>query len=289
MRSKPIVASFRRCTLKRNGFILACLVLAVVVCLPVSAAIAPDITIPVAGYLVLPNELTYRTELTLTNHRDAPQRVEIELIDGGSNSPLSEFTMQPRETKFLEHGGFNAGTSGRASKIGAMRFRAVIYEYSGLPELAIDPLGQLEVHAYIIAERGRFGSRGSSRQEMEGIPSSEYTAREAIFVGVRDEPPTYTNVGVTNLHPTQTETFYVEFKYLAPIAVVVPPLSSRMIRIPSPGYGGRSVRVYPEWSITDGEPARTTPWVAYASTVDGHTGDAFSGMRVPVTTTLDRY
>jgi len=31
----------------------------------------------------------------------------------------------------------------------------------------------------------------------------------------------------------------------------------------------------------------TTPWLAYSSTVDVQTGDAFSGMRVPATSMYD--
>jgi hypothetical protein len=79
----------------------------------------------------------------------------------------------------------------------------------------------------------------------------------------------------------------VQYQFLAPIEVVVPPLSSRQIRIPGPGNAGRRVTVYPEWAIGDGAPARTTPWVAYASTVDGYTGDAFSGTRVPATSKIN--
>jgi hypothetical protein len=76
----------------------------------------------------------------------------------------------------------------------------------------------------------------------------------------------------------------VKFQFSEPIAVVVPPLSLRQIRLPGEGNGGRWVQVYPEWSIGNGPPARTTQWVAYASTIDTQTGDAFSGMRVPSAT-----
>ena len=85
------------------------------------------------------------------------------------------------------------------------------------------------------------------------------------------------------MHATETVTFYVQFQYQDPFPVTVPPLSSRQVRITGPGNGGRYVRVTPEWALTDEAPAHTTPWVAYASTIDSQTGDAFSGMRVPAT------
>lgn len=273
--------------MRKIGFIVALLVAVAAVCLPASAAIGPDITVPVGGNLFLPNDLTYRTEIMITNHRDAVQFVEIQMVQDGHSLPFRGFTMGPRETKFLADGGFGTG-GGLSSNVGAMRYRTYLpLPLDDLHQEIEDPLGQIEVQAFIVADRGRFASRGSTRQEIEAIPSNEYTAREATFVGVRHDLPTYTNVGVVNLHPTQTETFYVQFQHMDAIAVVVPPLTSRQIRIPGDGNAGRWVRVYPEWSITDGEPARTTPWVAYASTVDGYTGDAFSGIRVPVTTTFD--
>lgn len=272
--------------MKRSHSRLAFLLLVVAVATPTfAAAIAADVTIPVAGYLVLPGELTYRTELTVTNHRDVLQYIRIDLVMGGFSHILRTFALQPLETKFLPEGAFPANP-GFAGNVGAMRFTAIQPYHGGASDPVADPTGLIEASGYVVAERGRFASRGSSRQEVAGIPSSEYAAEEAMFVGVRHDEPTYTNVGIVNLHATQTETFYVQFQYLDPIAVVVPPLSLRQIRIPGPGNGGRSVRVYPEWAIGDGEPVRTTPWVAHASTVDGYTGDAFSGTRVPIATTF---
>jgi hypothetical protein len=49
----------------------------------------------------------------------------------------------------------------------------------------VDPNGDIEVRGYIVASRGRFGLLGVSRQEIEAVPSSEYTAPEAIFAAVR--------------------------------------------------------------------------------------------------------
>lgn len=245
---------------------------------PLFAAVAADVTLPVVGYLELPNNLTYRTELTVTNHRDVLQYIELAFIVEGHAGPMAIFPLQPRETKFLPHGGFATSSGGQVGLVGAMRIRA-LQGFEGAP----DPMGRIEGNAFIVADRGR---HGSSRQEVAGIPSEEYEAEEAVFLGVRHSLGTgvYTNVGIVNMHPTQTETFYVQFQYQAePVPVVVPPLSHRQIRIPGEGSGGRWVRVYPEWSLGDGQPLRRTPWVAYASSVDIGTGDAFSGMRVPAT------
>jgi hypothetical protein len=261
------------------------LLLALVSAVPIFAAVAADVTLPVGGYVVSANDLTYRSEITLTNHRDAVQYVIMEMIKDGAVQPRATFPMQPRETKFFEHGLLPTGGN-RATNIGAMRFRA-IQPFHGDGEPVADPQGQIEASSFIVADRGRFAFRGSTRQEMAGVPSSEYHAREAVFVGVEHGISAYTNVGITNLHPTRTETFYVEFQYHTPVAVVVPPLTLIQVRVSQIPEGGRSVRVYPEWSLLDDTSGRETPWVAYASTVNKLTGDAFSGTRVPVGTTFE--
>lgn len=253
---------------------LMALLVSLAAALPLFGAVAADVTLPVAGYLDLPH-VEYSTELMLTNHRDALQYVQIDFIQDGRQAHVRGFALQPRESKFLPQ--VFAGGAGMSNKIGALRIRAV--KDLELDEPESDPQGQIEANAYIVAEWA--GRNGSSRQEVAGIPSDEYHAREAVFLGVRHSASgAYTNVGVVNMHPTETEKFYIHLQYQQPFAIDVPPLSLIQVRLPTPGSGARAVRVYPEWSLLD-DPTRTTPWVAYASTVDNRSGDAYSGMRVP--------
>lgn len=240
------------------------------------AASGADITIPIGGFLKLPNDLTYRTEITVTNNRDVLQYVLISMIEGGHDLPIHSFALNPHETKFLAQPFPTSRTA--ESRIGAIHVQA-IHPYGEHEEPTSDASGAIETNAFVVAERGRYNA--SSRQEVAGIPSTDYRAKEEVFVGVRHDLPTYTNVGIVNLDPTKTVTYFVEFQYLAAFSVSVPPLSLRQVRIPGDGNAGRWVRVYPEWATGEGDPLYTTPWVAYASTVDGYTGDAFSGMRVP--------
>lgn len=248
------------------------------------AAISPEVTIPVAGQVEGAGDLVYRTELVVTNHRDEAQYVQMELIMDGHARTYRAYPMEAHETKYFRDGSFGNTPMTRAGFLGAVRITAVLSPPPGPTGEQLytrDPQGQIEADAFIVAERDR-GAKGATRQEVNGIPWTEYNTEETMFFGVRHSEGTgaYTNVGIVNMDPTRTETFYVEFQYEEPVAVVVPPLSLRQIRIPGSGAGGRFVRVYPVWSIGDGPPARTTPWVAYASTVDTQTGDAFSGMRV---------
>ena len=256
------------------------LLLLLAAAVPMFGAVA-EVTLPVVGYVDLPNDLVYRTELVVSNHRDASQTVRFELVANGQALAFRTVQLAAHETRYLDDAGFTADFR-HTGFIGALRLTAIS------PEGAADPLGQIDANAYIVGERA-LGQRGQTRQEIGGIAPNEYRAEEAVFLGVRHSLGTgaYTNVGIVNMDPTELVTFYVRFQYSNPVAVVVPPLSLRQIRLPGEGHGGRYVQVYPEWSIGDGAPVHTTPWVAYSSTVDIQTGDAYSGMRVPSTSLYD--
>jgi len=58
------------------------LLLVLVAAVPMFGAVA-EVTLPVVGYVDLPNDLVYRTELVASNHRDAPQAVRFELVANG--------------------------------------------------------------------------------------------------------------------------------------------------------------------------------------------------------------
>ena len=262
--------------MKLTHFRAPLVALALFTTLPLFAGvIGNDLTIPVVGF-VEGNGVSYRTELVITNHRDVLQYVSFSFVQDGHDSEFYVFALNPKETKFLPSAGFATG-GGMSPMIGALRIRT-----KGAANGNDDGVGKIEANAFIVADRGRFGKDGSSRQEVAGIASNEYNAQDAVFLGVRHSLGTgaYTNVGVVNMY-AEPVTFYIRFQYSDPVALVVPPFSLRQIRVPGEGAGGRYVHVYPEWSIGDGPPTHTTPWVAYASTVDMQTGDAYSGMRVP--------
>ncbi len=249
--------------------------------LPAAADIGHDITLPIVGNVFLPN-VTYRTELVLRNHRDVPQQVVIEYI-GGPEQPGGFFpydglaALDARGTHFYRQG-FIPNTHGtfiRSMRLWAAKPTGQKNE-RGLPLFEPDPEGRIEAIAYVVGDRGRFGSLGSSRQEIQATASTEYHAREAIFHGISHDANIYTNVGITNMDQERTVTFFVEFPSLAPLAVEVPPQSMRSIRIPGEGNQAREIRIYPDWAKSGEEP---TPWVAYTSSVDTFTGDAWTGVR----------
>ena len=69
------------------------------------------------------------------------------------------------------------------------------------------------------------------------------------------------------------------------MTVTVAPLSTVQVRVTGPGVSYRALRIRPDWAVKSDSAA--LPWVAYASTVDAYTGDAFSGLRVPAGSSYD--
>ena len=254
-----------------------CLLLFVAV--PALADIGHDITIPIVGHVTLP-DVTYRTELVIRNHRDVQLTIVFEFIGWDLSGDFFAYdgllTLEPRGTVFDMQGRVPGG----GDRVFALRMWAGKpngrTDGRGRPLFDPDPEGRFEAVAHIISDRGRFAHKGSSRQEMPATASSEYLAPEATFYGVRHDGVAYTNVGITNMHETETVTYIIEFPYLAPFEVEVSPRSMRQVRIPGGGNAGRQVKITPEWATNGGTPK---PWVAYASTVDPQTGDAYTGIR----------
>jgi hypothetical protein len=247
------------------------LLLLLVLSLPAVADIGHDVTIPIVGVLTQP-DVTYRTELVIRNHRDVGQTVVFEFIGehlGGPYPYDGVLYLEPRQTIFEPQGRVPGGRD----RIFAMRMWTAKQTGGGIFEP--DPEGQIEAMAYIVRDRGRFAYLGSSRQEMPATASSEYYAPEATFFGIRHDGIAYTNVGITNMH-TEPMTFIVEFPYIAPFEVEVPARTLSQFRLPGAGNAGRQVKVTPAWAKNGTTPA---PWVAFASTVDPQTGDAYTGIR----------
>lgn len=270
----------------------ALLIVVLFAAVPLFAA-APEVTLPVAGRLEKPGTdvrggEVYYTELAITNHRDVEQRVAYEFIGGDHLFGFTRTHRIPPKATWYGRLRLDAFAVERTQWVGALRLVAVTQTLDAeeVPIYHRDPAGQIEAKAFIVHERGRFAINGTSRQEVEAVPIHEYTLPSSTFFGVIHQPPDfYTNVGITNLHETQTVTFIVQFRTLEPITVTVGPKSSQQIRISGgknggdfEGTDGRYLVITPEWATSGGTP---TPWVAYASTVDGLTGDAFTAERSP--------
>jgi len=151
---------------------------AAVVCLLAFSlpAVAADLTVPAAGTVLLPGR-----DRSTCRRRSRSPRTRRSSARGRTSRATTRF---PRDS----------------ARSASSPSRPIT--------LPIPPAGRLEVSTFIVAQRGRSGSDGQSRQEIGAIPSSEYLQERMQFIDVRHKLPTYTNVGIVNLAEAE-QTFRV--------------------------------------------------------------------------------
>jgi hypothetical protein len=244
-------------------------ILSLFIIVPAGAATS-DLTLPVFGRVTLPH-VTYKSEIVITNHRGTSQNVAVYFIgreDVGSGY-VETFTIGAQEslfkTDFLERNLF-AGRDG----VGAVRLVAVKSDGQ------YDPNGNIDANVFVIAQRP---DGGTSRQEVHSVPATEYFANKVTLAAIRHDEGAYTNVGFVNLAEFP-QRFHIAIAGRPWIDVDVPAMTSSQIRLPIEAVSDRSIVVYPDWAVTLADPAIPRPWAAYASTIDGRTGDAFTALRI---------
>src|SRR5207237_493924 len=123
------------------------------------------------------------------------------------------------------------------------------------------------------------GTAGTTSQTLPAIPTSAINTPDASVFSLGGLTGNYrANIGLVNLDPKNEQTFEVFFA-LAPVPVafpvIVPPMSMQQVALGS-GFFGLQFFIA---NATDSS-RRSNLWVAYGSTVDNITGDAWSEMAV---------
>lgn len=153
------------------------------------------------------------------------------------------------------------------------------------PGGTVDTTAQLFVSARIWTQQpGTSG--GTTSQSFPAIPVNTVNTPIAAFFGISsaDNPANFrVNVGVVNLDPNFTQTFFITIPSIVGVpvgqTVTLPPMTMTQV---SMGNGVASTSQIQIQNSTTGS-SRSNFWTAYASTVDNITGDAWS--ELPVTGT----
>ena len=127
------------------------------------------------------------------------------------------------------------------------------------------------------------GSAGTTSQSLPAIPTSTVNTQVAALfaVGGADNPSNYrTNVGIVNLDPVNAQTYLV----LLPTStggatmgtqVTIAPMSMQLVGLGS-GIGPTQEILIQNVTTT----GRSNSWMAYGSSIDNVTGDAWSELAV---------
>jgi hypothetical protein len=238
------------------------------VVLPVSAA--AQLLIPVAGSTPGANGTFFRSEITIVNFASHDQQVQVQwLPQGGAATTPKTITITAQ-----------SGT--RSSD-----FVANVLNQSGLGAIvvsgvtstgAVDPTALLWASSRIWTNQP--GSAGTTSQSLPAIPlNGLFSGSTAglFSVGGSDNPANYrVNVGIVNLSAS-SQTYSVTQQGGTTNFVIVPAMSMAQVPVATGTSSTQQILIQ---NVTGGA---VTPnsWIAYGSTVDNITGDAWSELAVP--------
>jgi hypothetical protein len=230
--------------------------------------------IPAAGVQAGNGGTFFRSDITIINYRAADQRLRLQWLPqsaSGVGVPAVEMTI--------------AASSGFASE----DFVTNVMHQSGLGAIlvsAIDGTGALDQSAILVATSRIWtpqpGSGGTTSQSLPSISTSDIASSAPIILGARRDSRYRTNVGIVNLFDSaQTYQVIVTGSAGSDVSQIdVQPLS--MVLFGVTGAATTTPLQIQVRNVTNA--ARSSAFVAYASSVDNITGDAWTtlGSNLPV-------
>ncbi len=238
-------------------------------------AAAPQLLVPAAGSIRGANGTFFRSDIALVNFASHDQTIKLQWLPQGGGTVISTTITIPaqqgiRSSDFV------------ASVLGATGLGSIII--SGVnADNTVDTSALLYASSRIWTVQP--GSQGTTSQSFPVIPlsalSSSTPVASLFAMGGLDNPTGYrTNVGVVNADPTKTQTFDIAVpNSSSPSAdhytVSVLPMSMMQISVGTLLANAQIV-------IQNTTPAatQTSLWLAYGSTIDNITGDAWSQLAV---------
>jgi hypothetical protein len=226
----------------------------------------PQLLIPAAGAQQGEGNTFFRSDITLVNYRGVDQRVRLQWLPQNATG----VGVAPVDI-----------TINAASGIASEDFVTNVMQMSGLGAIlvtGIDATGAPDPSALLVATSRIWtpeqGSSGTESQSLPSIATTDIASGVVTILGARREVRYRTNAGIVNLSST-TQTFQVAVGGsfgTETHQVTVAPMSMALIAL----TGASSTTPLQIQVVDLGPPPRTTFFVAYASSVDNITGDAWT-------------
>jgi hypothetical protein len=232
---------------------------------------APQLLIPAAGSTPGVNGTFWRSDVAIANFANRDQLVRLQWLPQGASSTFSKTISLPR-----------------LDFVRSKDFVAEILGQSGLGAILVSGMtstGDLDMSAALYAQSRIWtpqpGSAGTMSESLPAIPTSTINTPDAMvmFPGVLGSGNYRLNVGIVNLDPMNAQTINIVISF-GPLSnftvnVTVPPMGMQQASLGSGFF-------FPEMPMTNGTDAltKTNKWVAYVSTIDNVTGDAWADLAV---------
>jgi hypothetical protein len=226
----------------------------------------PQLLIPAAGAQQGAGNTFFRSDITLINYRGADQRVRLQWLPQDTTG----VGLAPTDIMI-------SASSGIASE----DFVTNIMQKSGLGAIlvtGVDAGGTFDPSALLVATSRIWtpeqGSSGTESQSLPSVATTDIASGIVTVLGERREVRYRTNVGIVNLS-SATQTYQVNLGGSFGTEghqVNVPAMAMTLFGVP----GASSTTPLQIQVVNVGAPPRSTFWVAYASSVDNVTGDAWT-------------
>jgi hypothetical protein len=238
-------------------------------------ASAAQILIPAAGSAAGANGTYFRSDIAIWNLRDVAQPIELLWLPqaGSATAPVVEATIPAHSA--LRSEDFVQEVLGH-SGVGAI----VVTSAAGGGTL--DSGGRLQVTSRIWTPQP--GNSGTTSQSLPAVLTEGIHAGIVAIFGLRRDDRYRVNVGIVNLDPLHEQTFEVEVTQtrlsLPPefYSVTVPASSMQQISLNAPL---QQPLVAVDVVNTTAAATRSSQWIAYGSSIDNVTGDAWSEIGTP--------
>jgi hypothetical protein len=232
---------------------------------------APQLLIPAAGSTPGANGTFWRSDIAIANFADHDQLVRLQWLPQGASSTFSK-TITLHRLDFVRSNDFVAAILGQ-SGLGAILVTGVTNAGD------LDPAAALYAQSRIWTPQP--GSSGTMSESLPAIPTSTINTPDAMvmFPGVLSSGNYRLNVGIVNLDPTNAQTINIVISF-GPVGnfsvnVTVPPMGMQQASLGSGFF-------FPEMPMTNATDTltRTNKWMAYVSTIDNVSGDAWADLAV---------
>jgi hypothetical protein len=234
---------------------------------------AYEVVIPAAGKVEGANGTFFRSDVTLVNPLNRTLIISARWIPQPNKAPdVRNITLQAKEVKRYDDFVENIF---REEGLGAVVLTAVTSD--GGP----DTSARFYVSSRIYTPQLATG--GSTSQSFPAVPMSSIDTTSATLFGLGAEDPGShfrVNVGIVNLDSTRTQTFVISVPQSVgtPLTynVTLPPRTMQQVNNVIREGSQRYVRILNQ---TESD-SRSGKWIAYSSTVESTTGDAWSELAI---------
>jgi hypothetical protein len=237
---------------------------------------ANQLLIPAAGAAPGIGGTFFRSDISIINYKQADQRIRLQWLPQN----VSGANVASIDTMI-------SASSGIASE----DFVTEVMLQSGLGAIlvtGIDATGAFDASAQLVATSRIWtpqpGTSGTESQSLPTIASSDIASSTVSVLGARRDARYRTNVGIVNLS-TNVQTFQVVV--FGSFGTEVRQIDVQPVSMVLFGVTGSNSTFPLQIQVQNVSTVRTTAFVAYASSVDNVTGDAWTtlGANLPTTGT----